>query len=140
LSEACPILAEKLNCLYWRVMLAGRLREIVELDTAAADYLNEKCVDAIHCAEGASWLGTTFASFGQHAKALQMYERAARETGTGPAWRAVADAAERLGLPAEANRARQRADRLEGKREGAATRQLENLPGPKPDGLQGGSP
>ncbi len=125
LSDGCPIFEEKAYCIYWRVMLAGRLHDLVEVDAAAAAYLSATCEDAAKCAAGASWLGSVLTSWGQNEKALQMYERAAREQGTGEAWLAVAVAAEKLGLVGAASRARARVSRLEGKSAPSVTQELE---------------
>lgn len=126
LTDSCPIFAQRISCLNWRVILARKLGDPSQLDEAATTYLNAACSDSSKCAGVADWLGGMFAAAGQHAKALQMYERAAREQGTPHAWRQVAGAAKRLGLEHAAQRALDRADRLAGKPATPVTKQLEN--------------
>lgn len=118
LAQECPIHSQRIKCLHWRVLLAQRSKRYDALDDASATYLSAVCIDSATCANAADWLGGIFTAAGHDAKALQMYERAAREQGTVRAWRQVAGAAKRLGLEGAMRRADERARRMEGSNPG----------------------
>lgn len=113
MAQECPVNRQRMQCLHWRVILAQRAKRFDELDAAAATYLSGVCADSGTCANAADWLGGIFASTGYDARALQMYERAAREQPTSHAWRQVAKAAKNLGFEGARRRAEERAVRLE---------------------------
>jgi hypothetical protein len=125
LTDSCPVFTQRLDCLRWRVRLAERSHDAVELDAASSTYLSAACSSSTACAAAASWLGGVFMSSRQVAKALEMFERAAREQGTPQAWQQVAVAAQRMGLEGAAQRARQHAARAGGQAGERVTEELE---------------
>jgi hypothetical protein len=114
LAERCLTASDRVPCLLARARAAADARPPSRLATAVKELMAAGCGSAKNCAEVATWVGDLLASHGDWAGAATYYARATREQADETRWLKLADAAARVGTPAQAADALEKVARLRG--------------------------
>lgn len=114
LAERCQSASDRAACLRHRAQIDSDARLSERLAAALKEAVAAGCGSPERCAEASTWAGDLLASRGDLAGAVTYYGRATREQATEGRWLKLADAAGRLGTPAQAADALEKVAQLRG--------------------------
>lgn len=108
LAAECEVAADAAACQRVRADLASELDDPERFADASKALLVAVCTDRSRCAQTATWIGDTHLRRDELGAAIKSFERAVRDEETDARLLRLADAAERAGLHAQAQRALER--------------------------------